>query len=247
MAQRGLWKSKGLARGSEAAPIDHLHEIKDVPKVEHDATVVARLEPGGSPGLILSSTAPLVPCAIRYCRRLCFLLQQPNSALLPGLVSLPVWLVSCLGRKSTEGCAMLRLYDSLLSGNSWKVRILLSQLHLRYERVTLDLARGDTPRPDFRKISRFSRIPALMIDDGRTIVESGAILTYLAEGTDLLPADSYLPVEVLSWLFFEQADLQKAIAISRVYHLRGQAAQRADEIRHRQNDGYAALDHLGDR
>lgn len=83
------------------------------------------------------------------------------------LVSLPVWLVSCLGRKSTEGCAMLRLYDSLLSGNSWKVRILLSQLHLTYERVTLDLARGDTHLPDFCKISRFSRIPALMIDDGR--------------------------------------------------------------------------------
>jgi glutathione S-transferase len=120
---------------------------------------------------------------------------------------------------------MLRLYDSLLSGNSWKVRILLSQLHLRYERVTLDLVRGDTHRPDFRKISRFSRIPALMIDDGRTIVESGAILTYLADGTDLLPADSYLRAEVFSWLFFEQADLQKAIAVSRVYHLRGQAAR----------------------
>ena len=94
---------------------------------------------------------------------------------------------------------MLRLYDSLLSGNSWKVRILLSQLHLKYERVTLDLARGDTHRPDFRRISRFSRIPALMIEDGRTIVESGAILTYLAEGTDLLPADGYLRAEVLSY------------------------------------------------
>jgi glutathione S-transferase len=141
---------------------------------------------------------------------------------------------------------MLRLYDSLLSGNSWKVRILLSQLHLKYERVTLDLARGDTHRPDFRRISRFSRIPALMIEDGRTIVESGAILTYLAEGTDFLPADGYLRAEVLSWLFFEQADLQKAIAIPRVYHLRGQAEQMADEIRHRQNDGYAALDRLED-
>jgi hypothetical protein len=106
---------------------------------------------------------------------------------------------------------MLRLYDSLLSGNSWKVRILLSQLQLKYERVTLDLAIRDTHRPDFRKISRFSRIPALTIDDGRTIVESGAILTYLAEGTDLFPADSYLRAEVLSWLFFEQADLRKRL------------------------------------
>src|SRR5260221_9770548 len=64
MAQRGFRKSKGLARGSEAATIDHLHEIKDVPKVEHDATVATRLEAGGSPKLILSSTAP--PSTLRY-------------------------------------------------------------------------------------------------------------------------------------------------------------------------------------
>jgi glutathione S-transferase len=146
---------------------------------------------------------------------------------------------------STEA-AMLRLYDSLLSGNSWKVRILLSQLHLGYERVTLDLAKGDTRRPDFCELSRFSRIPALTIEDGRTIIESAAILTFLAEGTDFLPSDSYMRAEISSWLFFEQADLQKAIAIPRVYHLRGQAEDddKADEILHRQRDGYAALDHL---
>lgn len=75
---------------------------------------------------------------------------------------------------------------------------MLCQLHLTYERVTLDLATGNTHLPDFRKISRFSMVPALMIDDGLTIVESGAILTCLAEGTDLLPADSYLRAEVLN-------------------------------------------------
>ncbi|KJC60323.1 glutathione S-transferase [Bradyrhizobium sp. LTSPM299] len=139
---------------------------------------------------------------------------------------------------------MLRLYDSLLSGNSWKVRILLSQLNLEYERVTLDLVRGDTHEPDFRRISRFSRIPALMLEDGRTIVESGAILMRLAEGTPLLPDDSYARTEVLSWLFFEQADLQKAIAIPRVYNLRGQALEMADEIVYRHKDGYHALNHL---
>jgi glutathione S-transferase len=139
---------------------------------------------------------------------------------------------------------MLRLYDSLLSGNSWKVRILLSRFNLAYERTTLDLTKGDTHRPEFRQISRFSRIPALTLEDGRTIIESAAILTYLAEGSDLLPSDSYLRAEVLGWLFFEQVDLQKAIAIPRVYLLHGRGEEKAVEIQQRHSDGYAALDHL---
>jgi len=139
---------------------------------------------------------------------------------------------------------MLRLYDSLLSGNCWKVRILLSQLTLKYERITLDLVRGDTQRPDFGKISRFSRVPTLELEDGRPIVESGAILMYLAEGTRFLPDDPYARTDVLSWLFFEQADLQKAIAFPRVYNLRGLASQMAAEIAYGQRNGYGALDKL---
>ena len=67
---------------------------------------------------------------------------------------------------------MLRLYDSRLSGNAWKVRILLTQLGLRFERITLDLAKGATADPAFRAKSRFARIPVLELEDGRTIVES---------------------------------------------------------------------------
>src|ERR1700692_3953494 len=94
MAQRGFWKPKRPARGSEPAPIDHLHEIKDVPKVEHDATVATRLEAGGSPRLILSSTHPLNTCVVIDCRPSGFLLQPPRIGALTRLVSLPVWLVS---------------------------------------------------------------------------------------------------------------------------------------------------------
>ncbi|NEU98634.1 glutathione S-transferase family protein [Bradyrhizobium uaiense] len=139
---------------------------------------------------------------------------------------------------------MLRLYDSLLSGNCWKARILLSQLNLEYERITLDLVRGDTQQPGFETISRFARVPVLVLEDGHPIVESGAILMHLAEGTRFLPVDLYERTEVLSWLFFEQADLQKAIAFPRVYNLRGQASQMKDEIAYRQKDGYGALQKL---
>ena len=64
---------------------------------------------------------------------------------------------------------MLRLYDSRLSGNAWKVRILLRQLGIPFARVTLDLAKGGAREPAFRAKSRFARVPVLELEDGRTL------------------------------------------------------------------------------
>jgi len=139
---------------------------------------------------------------------------------------------------------MLRLYDARLSGNCWKVRLLLTQLGLPFERVTLDIAKGETAEAGFGTISRFSRVPALALPDGRTLVESGAILLYLAEGSRFLPTDPLLRAEVISWLFFEQGDLQRPLAGARVHHLRGTAERCADEVRQLQAAGYTALDKL---
>jgi glutathione S-transferase len=136
---------------------------------------------------------------------------------------------------------MLRLYDSRLSGNSWKVRILLTQLGLPFERVTLDLAKGATSDPAFRAKSRFARVPVLELEDGRTIVESAAIMLYLAEGTSFLPGDRFLRAEVTSWLTFEQADLLRALALPRVYRLRGVADEMAGRIADFQEAAYPAL------
>jgi glutathione S-transferase len=136
---------------------------------------------------------------------------------------------------------MLRLYDSRLSGNAWKVRILLTQLGLPFERVTLDLAKGATSDPAFRAKSRFARVPVLELEDGRTIVESAAIMLYLAEGTSFLPDDRFLRAEVTSWLTFEQADLLRALALPRVYHLRGVADEMAGRIADFQEAAYPAL------
>jgi glutathione S-transferase len=136
---------------------------------------------------------------------------------------------------------MLRLYDSLYSGNAWKVRILLRQLRIPFERVTLDLAKGEAKTPAFLAKGRFARVPVLELDDSRTLVESAAILLYLAEGSPLLPADRCVRAEVTSWLFFEQADLLRALGLPRFYHLRGIAAQMAAKIIDFQEFGYAGL------
>jgi len=136
---------------------------------------------------------------------------------------------------------MLRLYDSRFSGSSWKVRILLNQLGLAYERITLDLEKGEAATHDFVKLSRFSRVPVLQLEDGRTIVESGAILLYLAQGTPFLPDDPFLRAETVSWLMFEQNDLQRPLAWPRVYHLRRMSEAMAPQIARFQQDGYIGL------
>jgi glutathione S-transferase len=137
---------------------------------------------------------------------------------------------------------MLKLYDSRLSGNAWKVRILLRQLGIPFERVTFDLTTGVTKTPEFRAKSKFARIPVLELENGRTIVESAAIMFYLAEGTPFLPDDRYLRAEVMSWLTFEQADLLRAIALPRFYHMRGNAEQMASRIADFQEGAYPALE-----
>jgi len=139
---------------------------------------------------------------------------------------------------------MLRLYDSRLSGNAWKVRILLTQLALPFERVTLDLAKGEASGPAFRAKSRFARVPVLELEDGRTIVESAAIMLYLADGTRFLPNDRFLRAEVTSWLTFEQADLLKPLALPRFYHMRGTADQMKKHTAVLQEIAYPALEKL---
>jgi len=141
---------------------------------------------------------------------------------------------------------MLRLYDSRRSGNAWKVRILLTQLGIPFERVTLDLAKGATSDPAFRAKSRFARVPVLELEDGRTIVESAAIMLYLAEGTRLLPDDRFLRAEVTSWLTFDQADLLRALALPRFYHMRGIADQMKGRIADFQEGAYVALAKVDD-
>jgi glutathione S-transferase len=141
---------------------------------------------------------------------------------------------------------MLRLYDSRLSGNAWKVRILLTQLGIPFERVTLDLAKGATSEAAFRAKSRFARVPVVELEDGRTLVESAAIMLYLAEGTRFLPDDRYLRAEVTSWLTFEQADLLRALALPRFYNMRGIADQMASRIADFQEGAYIALGKVDD-
>jgi glutathione S-transferase len=111
----------------------------------------------------------------------------------------------------------MRLYDFLPSGNGYKVRLVLHQLGLPFERVEVDILSGATRRPEFLARNPNGRIPVLELDDGRHLAESNAILFYLAQDTPLLPDDRLARAEVLQWMFFEQYSHEPNIATSRFW------------------------------
>jgi glutathione S-transferase len=107
---------------------------------------------------------------------------------------------------------MIRLYDYLPSGNGYKVRLLLTQLEVPFERVELDIIKGETRTPDFLRKFPNGRIPALELDGGKVLFESNAIISYFAEGTPFMPADRFERAQVFQWLFFEQYSHEPYIA-----------------------------------
>ncbi len=135
------------------------------------------------------------------------------------------------------------LYDSPVSGNCYKVRLLLTQLGIPFERRSLDVV-DRSNRPDvLGGLNPALRVPTLILDDGRPIAESGAILWYFGEGTRFVPEDRYERAQVLQWMFFEQYDHEPSIAVVRFLLLfSGRAEESAELIEQRTASGYRALD-----
>jgi glutathione S-transferase len=110
----------------------------------------------------------------------------------------------------------MRLHDYPSSGNCYKVRLLLAQLGVDYERVNVDIFNGDTLTDEFAALSPTRTTPVLEIDSGEALLESNAILAYLAEGTELLPDELIARARVMRWLFYEQAEIVPSIASLRM-------------------------------
>jgi glutathione S-transferase len=134
------------------------------------------------------------------------------------------------------------LYDSPISGNCYKVRLLLTHLGLPFERQTVDVA-DRTNRPEILGgLNPALRVPTLILDDGRPLGESGAILWYFGEGTRFVPEDRYERAQVLQWMFFEQYDHEPALAVVRFWLLySGRPQAFADRLEERKAAGYRAL------
>jgi glutathione S-transferase len=143
------------------------------------------------------------------------------------------------------------LYDSAVSGNCYKVRLLLAHLGVPYERREVDVVDRSGRRELLGGLNPGLRVPTLVLDDGRPLGESDAILMYLGDGTPYVPEDRYLRAQVLQWLFFEQYSHEPYIAVVRFWLTHAASPPDEAEIRARRTGGHAALDamerHLASR
>lgn len=110
---------------------------------------------------------------------------------------------------------MITVYGMSVSGNCHKVRLLLEQLGHDYRWIEIDSAHGATRTPEYLAKNPNGKVPMLELDDGRVLVESNAILYYLAEGTSYLPGDLWQRAQALAWMFFEQYSHEPYIAVAR--------------------------------
>jgi glutathione S-transferase len=119
--------------------------------------------------------------------------------------------------------SMLKLYDFTLSGNCYKIRLIMSLLNLEHELVPVDLKSGEQKTPAFLQLNPWGQVPVL-VDGNFVLRDSQAILVYLAQrygGESWLPNHPASMGLVMQWLLTAVHDIQQGFAAARVYHLFG--------------------------
>jgi glutathione S-transferase len=147
-----------------------------------------------------------------------------------------------------SGDFMYRLYDYLPSGNGYKARLVLKYLDLPYELIEVDIKTGATRTPEFLAINSNGRIPVLEVPGKGYLPESHAIISYLAEGSDLIPQDPFARARMWQWMCFEQYNLEPNIGTVRFWisSLKKTRAELGEKLIEKKKSGYAALDVLED-
>jgi glutathione S-transferase len=107
------------------------------------------------------------------------------------------------------------LYNSAVSGNCYKVRLLFAQLGIEYETIEMSVVDRSNRSEVLGELNPGLRVPTVVLDDGRPLGESNAILWYFGDGTQYVPEDSYERAQVLQWQFFEQYSHEPSIAVAR--------------------------------
>ena len=139
-----------------------------------------------------------------------------------------------------------RLYDYLPSGNGYKVRLVLRELGLPYELNEVDILKGDSRTPEFLAKNPNGRIPLLEIPGKGFLWESHAIISYLADGSSLIPGDPLDRARMWQWLCFEQYNLEPNVATVRfwLHSLHKSETELGEKLTDKRRLGFAALDVL---
>lgn len=136
----------------------------------------------------------------------------------------------------------MKVYGDSLSGNCYKIQLLLALLGKKCDWIEMSILNGDTQSDEFKAKNPLGKIPLLELSDGRFISESNAILHYLASGSTLIPSNLYDQSIMLQWQFFEQYSHEPYIAVARFINLYlGLPESRLDEYQQKQAGGHKAL------
>ena len=138
---------------------------------------------------------------------------------------------------------MITLYDSALSGNCHKVRMMLGFLGHDYRITPVDWAKGEFNTPEYRAVNPRAQLPTLD-DDGTVVWDSQAILFYLATRYDEArvwwPQDQLVQTRVLQWMMLANEEVA-ALAWARVTVLMKQPRDRMGELQAKGRAGLAVM------
>ena len=137
---------------------------------------------------------------------------------------------------------MYKVFGDMLSGNCYKIKLLMQFLGIEHEWIHVDILASETHTEEFKRMNPNARIPVIGLPDSKYLWESNAVLNYLAENTKFLPQEKYERAKVLQWQFFEQYSHEPYIATARyINQYLGLPKEREAEYHAKQIGGHKAL------
>lgn len=140
----------------------------------------------------------------------------------------------------------LKIYANHVSGNCWKVKWTADLLGIENEWIEIDIFAGASRTPEFLALNPWGQTPTVVLPDGRVLTQSNAIISYLAEGSHLVPADAYERAQMNEWLFWEQNSHETTIATRRA-HLKYRGKKESEIDPGMLDGGRRALAHMESR
>ena len=110
---------------------------------------------------------------------------------------------------------MITIYGDPISGNCLKVKWTAEKLAIPFTWIDVNVVKRETRSDEFLAMNPAGQVPTIVFEDGRTLAQSGAIILHLAEGSALIPADSYQRAKMLEWMFWEQYNHEPTVAVVR--------------------------------
>jgi glutathione S-transferase len=110
---------------------------------------------------------------------------------------------------------MITIYGDPISGNCLKVKWTAERVAIPFTWVDVNVVKRETRTDAFLALNPAGQVPTIVLQDGRTLAQSNAIILYLAEGSALIPADPYQRAKMLEWMFWEQYSHEPNVAVVR--------------------------------